>query len=560
MGTVNQKKKPNEALMKKAAQDAKSGHDNFHGSRNWFASSPITTLAMAASSMFFGEDQYWRAGSSGNAGVDKYLHIRIKIGDVVKTLGNSPFDKWRGLNSAQIMENAIDDALEFDHVATLFFAVELRQKHHMRLTPQVILVRAAHHEKVRGTGIIGRVADGILQRMDDVTNGLAYQLNTYVDAEGKTLPIPNALKKVWRARLESAKPYELAKYTSRNKGVTLQDVIKLTHPNSKAINAFMKGEIKLEGDNETWESMVSREGSTKETWTKAFGVMGHMALLRNMRNLIQHKAVEPRVLADKLKEGVVGGRQLPFRYLSAYLALQKEGIDNPIIRDAIEESMVLSLGELPKLKGRVIVLSDNSGSAQGQQISKDSDMTVSKIGNLLSIFCARMYTEGYVGIAGDNLEVRGVRKTASVFDQWEELNNISRRIGQGGESGFWHWFRGALQDPKNPEVNFDTIIIISDQQAGHGGLHASGLPTEFTTGREGGFSSSWGSIDINTLLMLYRAKINPNTSAYMIQSAGYTDAVVPDFYPNTYMIGGWSDQILRFVANTEQLKAEGLKG
>ena len=49
-----------------------------------------------------------------------------------------------------------------------------------------------------------------------------------------------------------------------------------------AVDKLMKGELKT--TDQTWEAIISKEGSTPEAWKKALDVMGHMAMLRNVRN------------------------------------------------------------------------------------------------------------------------------------------------------------------------------------------------------------------------------------------------------------------------------------
>jgi ribosomal protein S4 len=49
---------------------------------------------------------------------------------------------------------------------------------------------------------------------------------------------------------------------------------------------------------------------------EALSVMGHMALLRNVRNFLKNE-VPISLWGSKLLEGVEKGKQFPFRYISA---------------------------------------------------------------------------------------------------------------------------------------------------------------------------------------------------------------------------------------------------
>src|SRR5205823_5753233 len=149
---------------------------------------------------------------------------------------------------------------------TLQEAVRLRQEEHIRTTPQVILVRAANHKQVKGTGLVLRYAPGNVSRADEPAVGMAYQRPD----DGR--PVPNSLKGGWKARLEAFDSYQLAKYRMESRLVKTTDVVSLVHAKSEAIDRLMKDELKTTG--ETWEAIVSAEGSTQAAWEKALAQMG----------------------------------------------------------------------------------------------------------------------------------------------------------------------------------------------------------------------------------------------------------------------------------------------
>jgi hypothetical protein len=132
---------------KAVEKDQSTAHANWMGGPSYFLSNPLATLRLAASSCFFGEPQYYhtdqrdkrpaRAPRAEALSQHELTHLRATL-DAVDPVA------WRGLSPAQIMESAIDAALAADPEGTLRFAVELRRDLHIRLTPQIILVRAAH--------------------------------------------------------------------------------------------------------------------------------------------------------------------------------------------------------------------------------------------------------------------------------------------------------------------------------------------------------------------------------------------------------------------------------
>lgn len=514
---------------------SKTSHKNFMGGPSWDITNPITQLRVAAASCFFGEPMYYYSTGEKKKtyvvpGVDRnaVAHARAMLGSVVP-------ETWNGMSPAQLMEQAIDKALDFDPEATLQEAVRLRNEEHIRTTPQVIMVRAAHHPKVRGTGLVRKYGAHIMMRADEPTVQLAYHLFRYGDSK----PIPNSLKKAWRNALSSFKEYNLAKYRGEGRGVKMVDVMNLTHPKSEAITKLANGELKTTG--ETWESIISAEGSTKEAWTKAVDVMGHMAILRNLRNL-SDKGVPESVYLPKLVQGAATGQQLPFRYYSAYQA--NRGKSGPLL-DAIEDCLMQSLGNLPQFKGRVMSLCDNSGSARRTTTSSLGTVLMSDIANLTGVITGMAAEDGYVGVFGDRLKTQAIRKKASVFDQLKQIDAAGANIGGATEHGIWLFWDKAIKEKEH----WDHVFIYSDMQAGHGGLYGVGGYPGYLYPRSG-----YAYIDVPKLINKYRATVNPNVNVYLVQVAGYQDTIVPEYYDRTYILGGWGEGILRFAAHMANLR------
>lgn len=529
MGKINQKKKTPTA--------PKNAHANFMGGPSYFFSDPIMSLRLAASTCFFGEPQYYhrdekemrpssfmRNKALSNAEVD-YLRATLDAIDP---------QTWRGLDPSSLMEKAIDAALDHDVEATLKEAVRLRQEEHIRTTPQVILVRAAHHKNAKGTGLVRKYAAQIIARADEPAVGLAYHLWRY-----SSKAIPNSLKKAWKTYLENQNDYSLAKYRMESREVKTVDVVNLVHAKSDSVDKLMKGQLSTA--DQTWESIISKEGSSKDSWLKALDVMGHMALLRNIRNLIEKK-VDPSAFISELVKGAASGKQLPFRYFSAYKAVEK--IAQPQVLDAIEQCLMESVDRLPRFSGRVMSLCDNSGSAWSATTSSLGTMAVAEIGNLSAILTGMASDEGYIGIFGDELKTQAVRKRSSVFDQLKSACKIGRGIGQGTENGIWLFWDKAIKN----EEHFDKVFIYSDMQAGHGGLYGTDARSYK------GYQWMGGQmIDVPKLIKEYRKQVNPNVMVYCCQIAGYQDTIVPEFYDRTFNVAGWGEGLLNFAAKMSDM-------
>lgn len=520
---------------KKTKIDRSKAHLNYMAGLSYDITNPLLRLRLAASSCFFGEPMYYQRDVKDARPLRKRPPSRLtdeQVGYLRALLNALDPQAWRSLTPALALEQAIDAALDHDPAATLQEAVRLRQEDHIRTTPQVMLVRAAHHAQVKGTGLIRQYAPDIIARADEPAVGLAYQMARY----GK--PIPNALKKAWRAALESASPYALAKYRMENREVKTVDVINLVHAKSAAVDQLARGTLKLDlAENATWEALLSAKGASQATWTEALEVMGPMALLRNLRNLLQH-GVPVHLYADKLVQQAPTAQQLPFRYYSAYRAVQADA--PPRLLDALEAALLAALGTLPRFAGRVMSLCDNSGSARGTTTSSMGTMPISTIANLTAVLTALQADEGHVGVFGDTLATFAIRQRASLFDQLQHADKLGAGVGGGTENGIWLFWRDAIAQRQH----WDMVFIYSDMQAGHGGLYGR-QPEDYADYR---WTASTPFIDVPKLVQAYRQQVNPHVLVFLVQVAGYQDTIMPEFYDKTYILGGWSEGLLRFAA------------
>jgi len=516
-------------------------HTNFDGGVSFDVTNPLNRLQMIAASCFFGEPAYYvDGGMKSKAGkINNHLTPALMDHLVNVLVGIVTPQETQGLSTVDVMEEAIDRALNADLEGTLKLAVTLRNEDMIRTTPQVILVRAAHHKDAKGTGLIRKYARNIIKRADEPAVQMAYQINKY----GKT--IPNALKKAWRDALQSFPEYQLAKYRMESRVVKTVDVVRMCHAHSDAIDKLVYDNLK--NDQNTWESLISEKGSTKETWTEAIEKMGHMALLRNLRNL-SNNGVDPKLFTQKLVDGTLKGKQLPFRYFNAYTHLKQASA--PLsVQAAVEECMEVSVANLPRFAGNVAALCDNSGSAHGTTTSSAGTMKVADIANLTAVLTG-MVTEGEATVYpfGDRLAEMRIDPAKGIFAQTEKVQRLASDVGMGTETGIWLFWDKVIRNKEH----LDHVFVYSDMQAGHGGLfvrNSSDLPSQYTWkgGRRGGV------VDVPALIEQYRKEVNPNVQVYLVQVAGYDDTIVPEIYDKTYILGGWSDGILRFADKVSKL-------
>lgn len=490
---------------------------------------PIDTLKMITASSIFGEPQYYRQGefSEGSFNVDaSFIDYAI-------------FDKtWLGEKTSTIMEKVIDNALSYDFKSTIEWAVTLRKDFFMRLNPQIIMVRAAMHPGKAAfmksfPGLFADINERVMSRADEPNSQMTYYL--YKNKSHKNMP--NILKKTWAKKISSLNAYEFNKY--KNSGLGMKDIICLCHPKSKVVDEFMKtGKVAICESEKTWEQLRSQGKS----WAEILDTieLPHMALLRNLKGIFTE--IKDVSICDslmtKLKSGVINGKQFPFRYWSALKSIKNSGINHEgKILDALEECMDISLDNLPKLKGKTMCLSDNSGSAWGAFNSDYGKVTVAEIGNLSSVITAKNSDEGYVGKFGDTLKNYAISKRNGVLIQSEKINDRNENVGASTENGIWLFLDNAIKSKQH----WDNIFIYSDMQAGHGGLYGID-PNEYSQ-----YKIYKSYIDVNKLLKEYRQKVNPKVNVFMVQTAGYTNVLVPEYGYRTNILYGWTGKELQFA-------------
>ena len=520
-------------------REVKESHRNFMGGVSFDINDPFVRLRIVASSSFFGEPKYYE-DQEKTAHKSKSYNGATKVsknmyGKLVENLGEISPWSWRELGARKTMERCIDECLDKDPRRTLEIAVKIRNEDMMRSTPQVILVRAAVHKSTKGTSLIREFAPKICKRGDEPAAGLAYFFDEY--GRGK---LPNSLKRAWKSILEGFNDYTISKYRMENNKVRTVDVCSLVHANSEAINKLFNGKQK---QTKTWNSIISNaDNSTKEkrekNWRKAISGMPHMALLRNLRNLAEN-GIDVSEVRDNLVGGVADGKQLPFRYLSAFYSLGKY----PDYQDAVEECLEASMENVPHFRGKTACLSDNSGSARGTMTSELGTVKISYIGNMMSVITAKSSDNGYVGIFGDRLEMVPIRKKSSVFDDMKKCNDIGNKIGGATENGIWLFFDKAIREKEH----WDNIFVYSDMQAGHGGLYGQN-PSDYPD-----YKMAGAYIDVAKLVRDYRRNVNPKVMIYLVQIAGYVDTILPEFYNRTFIIGGWSTGVIRFAKEMEDI-------
>ena len=497
---------------------------------------PLDTLKMISASSIFAEPQYYR--NSGMKDGDRY---RVDACVAKYAL----FDIPEKTTASELMISAINKALDYDFKATIEWAKELRYDYYMRLNPQVIMVLASVHParasfSEKYPGLFREINIEVMRRADEPSSQLAFYLYNY----GSKSKIPSVLKRSWCDRIEKMSRYEMAKY--KNSEVGLINTIRVCHANNNLVNELMStGTIEVKDEDKTWENLRSQGMSFKEIINTI--KMPHMALLRNLRNIFKELNDDDKETAidilNQLKVGVKNGKQFPFRYYSALKQIKdnQEVKFRPLIIDALEECIDISIDNMPKLKGKTMCLSDNSGSAWGTFNSEYGTMTVADIDNLSSVITAMCSDEGYVGKFGDKLITTPISKRNGALQQANNISNDRYNIGGSTENGIWLFFEQAI---KKHEY-YDNIFIYSDMQAGHGGLY--GIGSSYLINGES-FTCKGRYIDVMKLIDKYRNTVNPKVNVFCVQTAGYNNVLIPEYTYRGAVLYGWTGKESLFAS------------
>jgi hypothetical protein len=418
------------------------------------------------------------------------------------------------------------------------------------------LVGAAEFAKARLDadlpGMSRQVIDSVLQRADEPGEMLAYWTATY----GRAVPKPvkrgvaDAVRRLYGER-------SLLKYDTASKGFRFGDVLDLVHPTPSApwqgelfthaldrrhnrdnpipgglrmlaANAVLRVRAatdrtsllhpdQLRDAGMTWEDALSLAGTSvdkAELWTALIPSMGYMALLRNLRNFDEAGVADTvaKTVADRLADPgqVATSRQLPLRFLSAYRAA-------PSLRWswALEQAITHSLGNVPSLPGRTLILVDTSSSMQ-DVFSKDGSLmrwdaaAVFGIalgsrcadGDVVSFSSAQYYSNDPRGPKTKQFPVKAGESLLKAVERWKDAGYF---LGGGTDTP------GALAKHYD---RHDRVVILTDEQAGYGDVGGQ-LPA--------------------------------NIPLYTWNLAGYRAGHAPSGSSNRHTFGGLTDQSFRMI-------------
>lgn len=298
-----------------------------------------------------------------------------------------------------------------------------------------------------------------------------------------------------------------------------------------------------------WEFALSMFGEDpackKEIWGQQMKSMGYMALIKNLRNLLENGADINTVLERVSNpEEVKKGGLLPFRYLSAArifgidkLAGRDRGYGNvdehetraanvtaPVkakVIKALSKALDHSIENLPEMPGTTVLMVDISGSMENL-VSNKSKMSMKEAAAILAACFAKRSDHAVIIVfATDAAELSYIATDSA-------LTITEKMLAMNGGSTYAHL---AIDLLIRKGIKADRIIMLSDMQC---------------------YSDSYGATQapVQTSLNRYRNAFNKDVWFHSINLAGTPESpTAPKGRVSLY--SGFSEQILTLIAKVE---------
>lgn len=524
-------------------------HTNFMNGKSYFLNDSFKELEFVLLSSFLNEQPYYN-------GTDE---IDINIGQIEKLKKYLIFPDNLFKSRQKIFIDCVNKCLNKNFKKTLELIVKARNEYFIRNAPtQIIVIASTHKKRVEFNKQNPKFFREVIKKICLTPPDMKKIITNWKKLNNNSISkLPSFIKRAFVDIIENLNKYKINKYRK-----DVIDIVRISHPknNKEVLKELMStGKLQLENKDIKWETHKSLGKDWIKTLQDMNWKMPHMAALRNIRSFAKEVRDENYIkkYCDMLESGVKFGKQLPFRYLSAYEAINEDKIfnghyhskkirkcDKEIINKCLENCLQISIENHPKLEGDVFVLSDNSGSAWGTCTSQYGKRTVAEIGNLSGLITALSCTgRGVIGLFGDKLLEYTVDKNKTLLENYEEIKKLSgeygTNVGGATENGIWLFFKRSFQCFY--KYKYDHLFVYSDMQAGHGELY----------GIEDGELNNWmwdnddkdkktPYIDVLQLLCEYRKKINPELNTFMIQTAGYNDSILPENIYRGAIFSGWT--------------------
>lgn len=340
-------------------------------------------------------------------------------------------------------------------VANLTIEARVMQK--LRHTPLFLAVQMCKHEGTRS--YVKEVLPKIITRADMLTDFMALYW-----MDGKC-PICNAAKQGLREAFHNFKEYHFAKY-DRDAEIKLRDVMFMVRP--KPANQLEAVLYKKIADRtletpETWEVLLSQAHTSAEkaaVWEKLIneGKIGGKAMLMNLRNM--QSAGVPRPTIVKGLNELKGAMLLPLDFLKAMR--ESSGFEREI-----EDAMLKTYVNLPKLPGKTLFIVDVSGSMGSITSSGSSFSRLDQAAAMAMLAANQCEDFELVCTAGDDWSCTEkqeyIKYPSKGFKMFQDIDKMYHKLGGGGI--FTAQCIEKLRNQLGNKIHdYARIIVFSDSQ------------------------------------------------------------------------------------------------
>lgn len=428
---------------------------------------------------------------------------------------------------------------KLDYIANVILYA--RTEVFMRSIPVLATVYFAKalRETKRNFPQLRQLVSAVIQRADQVTDMYAVALEVFGDKR----KVPMAIKRGVSDAMNKFTEYHFGKY-NREAGVTFKDIVRIVHPEpttdaqSEVFKKILENRLAVPY---TWETELSMNGqlpkaeqkSKAQLWAELVqsGKLGYMALLRNLRNIIESGANVTSEVAARIsdKEQILRSKQLPFSFLKAFDVIK----DAPTqLKWAVSSALNTSCENVPALGKNVWIIVDGSGSMLGSAAygrGRSSETIGDCPFRTAAVFCAALVkssksaTNVAVTIFSDNAKMVNLNPNDAATTIVDKLTGMV----QGGGTNLQ-----AALDMKN-KLGFepDTVVILSDMEV-----------KSLSTGEYSGWSSHGRSSTVANISKMF----DKSTYKVAVNLASGVSTPVPKEH-GFIQLAGFSERIFALI-------------
>lgn len=372
----------------------------------------------------------------------------------------------------------------------------------------------------------------IVRRPDDMLEIMSFHFLL----KDKDEAIPNSLKRGLADAFDKFDNYQIAKYRGETRDFKLIDLVRLVHPvprpnNAAALKALVEGNLV---SNDTWESELTRTGQQAKSEEEKLALksevwkdlifnrkIGYMALLRNIRNIIQQADEDTKVLAWTLlqdKELIKNSLIFPYRF-----AVAAKQINNAWWNTAFNNAIKIALDNVPFLPGKNLIVCDVSKSMQSGGQNSLSPQEIS------GIFAAQIACKSPCDIIAFGTTAAYINpQFRDILSAGKSITVLGNKHNVGWSTNIDSVFELLIKDHKA----YDRIMVFTDMQVNtYSSYVNSGQPTQ-------------------NVLNRYKKITKSDPFIYWFDLNGYGNTQLKQ--RKLTQISGYSDKIFDFMKFAEE--------